>query len=178
MKKHQIELVSALLDGQLTGLRRWLVQRHVNRCVVCSAEYRQQQRVRQLLAQNPPTAQMNESAEFFWSQVKRGIEAAGQKTVEIPAPRLRLGDWIGQHQYALASATAALVVIAAGVFWLTRLERGVTVAMVEGVSTDLPDAAATAYRTSDTGTSVIWISGLPWAEDISEVQSTLESEDI
>jgi hypothetical protein len=176
MKKHQIEFVSALLDGQLTGLRRWLVQRHVSRCVVCGTEYRQQQRVRKMLADNPPTAQMSDSAEFFWARVKRGIETAGQQTIEVPTPRLSFADWIQQHHSAVASATAAVVVLVGGVLWVTEPDSPVALAMVEDVTTTLPDTAATAYTTSDTGTSVIWVSGLPWAEDLSEVQDVLESE--
>ena len=55
MKAHNPELVSALLDGELKGLRRLSVQRHVGRCAVCAAEYRNLQRIRQMLAANPAT---------------------------------------------------------------------------------------------------------------------------
>jgi hypothetical protein len=177
MKRHRPELVSALLDGQLTGLRRWLVQRHVNRCVVCGSEYRHQHHVRKMLAENLSSAQMNDSAEFFWSQVKRKIEAAGQQTAEVPAPRLGLMDWVGQHQYALASVGVAAVVIAAA-FWFTHTRRSVSVAMVEDVFTELPDTAATAYPTSDKGTSVIWVSGLPWSSDMSAMKETFDDQGI
>ena len=175
MKKHQIELVSALLDNQLTGLRRWFVQRHVSHCLLCATEYRHQRHVREMLADNPPTAQMSDSAEFFWSQVKRGIEAGNQQTVRVPAPRLSVADWIRQHQYAVASAAAA-VILAAGAFWLTQPRRTAKFVMIEGDITTFPNADAKAYSTSDKGTTVIWVSGLPWAPEISGVKSALEGE--
>jgi hypothetical protein len=178
MKKHRPELVSALLDGQLTGFRRWLVQRHVNRCIVCGTEYRHQHHVQQMLRDNPPTVQMNESAEFFWSQVQRGIEAAGNKTIQLPPPRLSFADWLQQNQYAMASAVAAIVLLAGSAVWLTQSRGAVAIAMVDGVSTTLPDTTASAYPTSDKGTSVIWVSGLPWAPDISKMQATLDGGDI
>jgi hypothetical protein len=178
MKKHRPELVSALLDGQLTGIRRWLVQRHVNRCIVCSVEYRRQHHVQQMLRNNFPVATMSETPEFFWSQVQRGIEAAGNKTIHLPAPRLGLFDWLGQHQNALASATAAVLILTGTALWLNQTRHVVAVAMVEDVSTGLPDTNASAYPTGDKGTSVIWVSGLPWAPDISEMHATLQDGEI
>jgi hypothetical protein len=177
MKKHRPELVSALLDGQLTGIRRWLVQRHVRRCVVCSVEYRHQHHVQQMLRDNLAAAQMNESAEFFWSQVQRGMDAAGNQTIRVPAPRLSLGDWLRQHQYALASAAAAIVVLAGSAVWMTQSHQPGAFAKVENVSTVLPDTAASAYSPNK-GTTVIWVSGLPWSPDISKMHATLDAGDI
>lgn len=178
MKKHRTELVSALLDGQLTGIRRWLVQRHVNRCIVCGAEYRHQHHVQKMLQENLSPAQMNETAEFFWSQVQRGIEAAGNQTIRVPAPRLTWPDWLRQHQFALASATAAVVLLVGSALWLTQSRHPAAFAMVETVSTALPDTAASAYSTSDKGTTVIWVSGLPWAPDITKMHATLDDGEI
>src|SRR5438128_2176149 len=74
MRVHNPELISAQLDGELRGVRRWLVQRHLRRCAICAAEYQRVQRVRGLLAANPVTPPMSDSPEFFWSKVKREIE--------------------------------------------------------------------------------------------------------
>jgi anti-sigma factor RsiW len=174
MNGHQKESVSALLDGQLTGLRRWLVHRHVNRCVICAAEYRRQRHVRELLAANLPAAQMSDTPEFFWSQVKRQIEASRPQNLTIPVPRLGLADWIQLHQSRIATVAAALVT-AAGLFWAMQ-PRAMTYAKVEDVYTLLPNTEATAYTTADDGTSVIWVSGLPWASDMSEMKSQLDTQ--
>src|SRR5882724_12814438 len=100
MRAHQSELISALLDGELKGLRRWLVQRHVSRCAECTAEYRHLSRVRQTLAANPVVPDMSDSADFFWSKVKREIQAQEGKTATVPVPQLSLTDWLSQHRYA------------------------------------------------------------------------------
>ena len=69
-------LVGALADGELRGLRRWLVNRHVQRCPVCAADFRAQRQVRQVLAASRVDVRMSDSPEFFWSKVKRDIARA------------------------------------------------------------------------------------------------------
>ena len=177
MKHHNTEQVTALLDGQLTGVRRWLVQRHVNRCVLCANEYRHQHHVREMLKDNPLNVEMSDSADFFWSQVKRGIEAAGNQTERIPVPHLSMTDWLGQHILAVASATATVIVIVGAVFVLQERRREQLVfahyvPQVEHVSTMMPNTVATPYKVPDSGISVIWVSGLPWSSDMQEMQTT------
>ena len=66
MKLHNPKLVGALLDGELKGLQRLLMQRHVNRCAVCAAEHRLQRHVRAMLTANPPgIPPMSDSPDFF-----------------------------------------------------------------------------------------------------------------
>ena len=73
MKMHNTELLSALADGELKGIRRMLAEHHLKGCAVCAVEYRRLNRVRAMLHENQPTAQMSDSADFFWSKVKGGI---------------------------------------------------------------------------------------------------------
>jgi len=179
MKLHKTELVSGLLDGQLVGVRRWLAHRHIRACPVCGAEYRRQRGARELLASNPPSARMSESAELFWSKVKREIEARGDETVEMSLPRLTVLDWLGQHQYAAASATVAVALAAVWVVQSQTATRrqGVAapaahpVATVEHVSTAIPDSVATPLDADDKDTAVIWVSGLPWTANMTEMQT-------
>lgn len=110
MSAHQPELINALLDGELRGMQRWIVQRHVSGCPLCATEYRRLQHVRQMLAAHPTAAQMSDSPEFFWSKVKREIETRGGQTVEMPAEQSVVSNWIRQHAFELATATAAFVV--------------------------------------------------------------------
>ena len=95
MKPHNTERISALVDGELHGLRRWLAGRHLRACPDCAAEFRRAQQVRKMLAANPVSSAMTDSAEFFWSKVKREIEHRGAERVTIPVPTLRLADWLG-----------------------------------------------------------------------------------
>src|SRR5438128_11081957 len=111
MRLHNPEWVSALLDGELKGLRGWLVKRHVSRCALCAADSRRGHHVRAMLAANPASPTMSDSPDFFWSKVKREIHAReGQETTGA-LPALSLSDWLRQHQFALASVLGALVVV-------------------------------------------------------------------
>jgi predicted anti-sigma-YlaC factor YlaD len=188
MKPHNPELVGALLDGELKGLRRVLVQRHVDRCALCAAEYHSLHRVREMLAANSSHAQMSDSPEFFWSKVKREIQARGDQRVELPGPQLSAFDWPGQHRYALATMTATLVAVIA-LIWMIQARRPaptpviVTVALpipratVEHVSTAIPDTVATTVDTKDTDVTVIWVSGLPWTPNMTEMKTVFANLD-
>ena len=182
MRVHNPELMSALLDGELRGVRRWLVERHLRRCAICAAEYRRVHRVRDLLAANPATAPMSDSPEFFWSKVKREIEARAGQMSEAPAPKPSVIDWLSQHGYALAAAAATLVA-AVGVIWMAHtpppgkpamapvvVMRG-NVATVEHVATVLEHAVATPVQQDDAGVAVIWVSGLPWMPDMTTMKT-------
>lgn len=181
MNGHKSELIGALLDGELRGWRRLLVTRHVRACPLCAAEYRHQRHVRHLLRANPPTAQMSDSAELFWTKVRREIERRGaDPQIRVPAARLGALDWLRQHQLAVASLAAA-VVAAVVVFWTVQVRRPAPVtvaapprthlAKVERVSTAIPNTVATAFDAEDEGVAVIWVSGLPWAADMTEMKT-------
>jgi hypothetical protein len=179
MKVHHSEFISALADGELKGLRRWMVQRHVSRCAACAAEYRHFRHVREMLAANPVRAVMSDSPEFFWSKVKRGIEASEDQTANVPVPSLSWSDWIGQHQFALATAVAMLIVAAGSVFMLRPSPKPAghvaiiqpSVATVEHVSTMIQNSAATSFDATDSEPAVIWVTGLPWSPDMMEMKT-------
>jgi anti-sigma factor RsiW len=189
MKPHNPELISALLDGELRGVRRWLVERHLHRCAICAAEYRHLHHVRDMLAANPIVASMSDSSEFFWSKVKREIEARSQQTEVVPAPEPGFFDWIGQHSHAFATAVAA-VVAALGIVWVVQTHRtakqpgstpvvvvrGNTVT-VEQVTTALNHAVATPLKGDDTSVAVIWVSGLPWTPDLTAMETHFANTD-
>jgi anti-sigma factor RsiW len=178
LNRHNPELVSALVDGQLTGLRRWLTQRHVDACPTCAEQYRQEQQLHATLAANPPPIAMSDSADFFWSKVRRDIDARGTESIRVPVPTLSLRDWLGQHHYALASATTALVAVF-GLFWTATIDRTPPpqIVMVENASTELPDTDVTICKGSDKSVSVIWVSGLPWTPNLSEMKSVYNQQE-
>ena len=179
MKAHNPELINALLDGELTGIRRWLTQRHLNRCAVCAAEYRHLHHVREMLAANQPAASMSDSPDFFWSKVKREIQAREGRTVDVPVPTLNLSDWLGQHQFALASVLTTVVAVVVLAIAL-RPPRAATapvaiiqppVATVEHSSTLIPNTVATTIEATEAEPAVIWVSGLPWTPDMNEMKT-------
>ena len=202
MKRHNAELVGALLDGQLTGLRRWRIARHVKACPVCAAEYRKLEQVRRLLADNPAAPEMSDSAEFFWSKVRREIDRRGEQPVEVPVPRLVLADWLRVHRLAVASVTATvLAMLIAG--WLlvgrgpapspitvqaprkpantmvaqTSPVKPAGLAQIASVSTALPDAVATAVEGTDSDVAVIWVSGVPWTSNMTDMMTQFANSD-
>ena len=179
MKRHYEKSLSALVDGELRGVRRWLVERHVRRCPKCAAEYRHFHHVQQMLASNPPAVEMSDSAEFFWSKVKAEIEHRGSRRVAARMPHLSLWDWMTRHQYAMATVTAACVAAFVAVAtWQARRETGFTgqhYARIETLETMIPDTVATVVDTSDPAVQTIWISGLPWTSDMEEMKSLFDT---
>ena len=181
MKVHDSELISALADGELKGLRLWLVRRHVSQCAPCAAQYRHLIHVRQMLTANPTTPAMSDSPEFFWSKVKREIQAGEGQMAEVPVPALGLADWLRQHQPALASAIGALVVtVGLLLAWPARQRApagGETAIIppplvkVEHAATFIPDTVATSFDATDSEPAVIWVSGLPWTPDMTELKT-------
>lgn len=168
MKVHQTELISALVDGELRGRRKRLVERHLQECIVCQAEFRHLQHVREMLATNPPQPAMSDSADFFWSKVKRDIERHGTTPVEAPVPSWSLADWLLQHAFTLATASAIVLALMVGVLFLPRQLAAPTVVQVV---TALPDTVATPLAPDDQGTTTIWLSGLPWTKDMNQMQT-------
>ena len=188
MSRHKSELISGLLDGQLGSVQRWRVLRHLRACPACATEYRQVRHARRLLRNNPPTAQMSDSPEFFWSKVKQEIANRGEQSIEVPMPSLSPRDWLGQHQLALASV-AATFVAALGVLWFTNAQLnqpgyvGPVVyrkahVRVEKVATAIPNTVATVLDADKAGVTVIWVSGLPWTADMDEMKARYDNLDI
>ena len=177
MSRHHSEQISGLVDGELHGLRRWRAQRHAARCPLCAAEFRRQQHVRNLLAGNPPPVEMSDSPEFFWSKVRAEIERRGHERPQQPAHRLSLADWAQPRETALAAAVAVLL-FAVGVVWWLQVRHAPSVAQgqqpalatVGDVLTPIPDTVATVLKTED-GVVVVWLSGVPWTENMTEMKT-------
>ena len=189
MRGHYTELLSALLDRELRGVRRWLVMRHLRRCPICAAEYRHLRHVRNMLAANQPADAMSDSPEFFWSKVKREIEARGRQTQVGPTLGLNAFDWISQHSHAFAIAVAALVAVL-GTLWVLRTHRPKpvtasapvvvmrgSVATIEHVTTTLKHTVATPVQEDDSNVAVIWVSGLQWTPDMTTMKTRFANMD-
>jgi anti-sigma factor RsiW len=190
MRGHYTELLSALLDRELRGVRHWVVMRHLRRCPICATEYRHLRHVRSMLAANRPVDAMSDSPEFFWSKVKREIEACDRQTQVEPRLGLSILDWIAQHSHAFATAVAALVAVL-GIVWVLSTHRSKpvsssapvvvmrgSVATVEHVATALKHTVATPVQGDDSNVAVIWVSGLPWTPDMTTMKTrfaTLDS---
>ncbi len=129
MRRHNTTLVTGLVDGELKGRRLRLAKRHINSCPVCALEYRHQQHVRRLLQANPPSVAMSDSADFFWSKVKKEIQRRDEESVEVPQPRLSATDWLRRHQFAMTTATALVVAVCGAVWFMQTGHRAPEVAV-------------------------------------------------
>ncbi len=182
MSRHKTEALTGLLDGELRGIRRWLVERHVRTCPVCAAEYRRQRHVRQMLQANPSRVQMSDSPEFFWSNVKMEIKRRGEGRVKVPMPKLALPDWVLRHQFTVATAAVAVMAMVSAI-WLMQTPTGPPAndvvpstvspgfAEVERLKTAIPNTTATAFESQDAQVTVIWVSGLPWTPDMNQMKT-------
>lgn len=173
MKLHNPELISALLDGELRDWQRWRAERHLRGCVICEAEYRRLRHVRALLAANPPQAAMSDSADFFWSKVKR--EIARHEPEPAAVPHFDLAAWLWERAMPLAAAVALVVVTIVGARLLPS--GGAETTTVVAAATTLPDTTATAVHGQEADVTVIWVTGLPWTPDMTEMQTVFASLD-
>lgn len=177
MKVHQTAYIEALVDDQLSGWRRWMVRRHLSRCPGCAAVYRNHLHVRQLLKQHPPQVEMPESAAFFWSQVRRAIEAESPGATVVSEDAVELSPL---ERFWQAPAVAPLTSLALGVLllmglWWAFQPHGplphARTAQVTAVETTIPDTVATSFTDEEAQVTVIWVSGLPWTADMTEMQT-------
>ncbi len=182
MKLHDPTLIAALIDGQLKGWRRWLVQRHAAKCPTCAVEYREQHHARDLLRNNPPRDVMSDSPDFFWSKVRNEIQRHGPEEISLPEPRLTLADWLREHPAALATVTVAIVALLGAIGLIQFRSKPVAVPVVasstvEKVTTTVPQASATAFHSADADATVIWVTGLPWTPNMTQMQTLYASLD-
>jgi anti-sigma factor RsiW len=177
MKKHNIERLNALADGELRGLSRWMAERHLRRCRSCAKEYQQVQRVREALAVGRPTVEMSESVEFFWSKVQREIQSRTSQTETVPMPQLTVGDWFRVHQPVWASTAAAVAVIAGMLIVFNPLSgsNNYGAVTVQDAETGIPNTEARTLKSTHPDVAVIWVSGLEWAPNMEEMKRMLEN---
>jgi hypothetical protein len=166
------ELIGALLDHQLAGMKRRRIVRHVRACPLCAQEYRLQRRVRQLIRENVASPQMSDSTDFFWSKVKAGIQVRGGESFTAEPARLSFLDWMGTHRPILVSVAAGSVVLL-GLFIASRSARVPprnldNSPVVQHASVSLPNTAVSIVGESEPDVTVIWVSGLPWTKDMTE----------
>ncbi len=186
MKHVNPELISAFVDHELRGLQLRRVKRHLDQCPLCAAECRHLGHIRGMLRENHKPVEMDDPPEFFFHKVKSEIQARGQQTETVTMGRLSWRDWLYLHQGALASATSMAAVIAIGlaVFWFSQQmpfarrddsgRRAHGLPLIHQVATFVPHAVATVLETPSTeesAVSVIWVSGLPWTDNMTELQT-------
>lgn len=166
MSHPQVEFLSAFADDELRGWRRWRVRRHLQQCPLCVVEYRQLQHVRKLVRRNLAPVAMSDTAELFWSKVRRDIERTAT-IVQPQSPVSAWAAWWDRQQWRVATVAAAAVVLA-GWLWMSRPAQ-LTVQVV-AAEAPLPDVVATVLPGQGNVTTV-WISGLPWTADMVEMQT-------
>ena len=152
MKMHNPELINALVDGELKGVRRLLVERHLRGCALCAAEYRHLHHVREMLAANPPNAEMSDSPEFFWSKVEREIQR-----LEDPVQKPARESYLAMVRRFLVPASAVAAVVIAGLM-LNRSAGPSGLTVAAEIETALADAGAFTYRDYSAGTTLVWLS--------------------
>lgn len=186
MKTHlHAEWVDGLIDGELHGWRRWAARRHLNRCPVCALHFRQHRRLHRSLKRNPVQLEMDESAEFFWSKVKRSIESSPTDThapAHVDQPRLTAADWLWQRPVLVPASALASLVILIGAVWILGIRNTPSsppgdYARVPAVERTLPGTVASSFDMEDGEVSVIWVSGLPWTPDMSTMRSVFDNSD-
>ncbi|MDW8343619.1 MAG: hypothetical protein RMM51_03920 [Verrucomicrobiae bacterium] len=177
MKQPDFSWTAGLADQQLKGWRRWWAERHLARNPVAAVEYREQVRARELLHENPPHQPVPEPTDVFWARVRADIEQRHQTT---PVPHTALASWWTrlwtEQPLVVVSAVLALLIAAAFVTVAWHRARVTRTAATEPtavhrVATTIPHTVASPFHVPETGATCIWISGLPWTPDMTEMQT-------
>ncbi|NQU11352.1 zf-HC2 domain-containing protein [bacterium] len=193
MKRHEQEAISGLLDRELTRRQRRRVVGHLRACPQCITQYRRQRQVRRLVREHAPAPAMPLDAELFWNGVRHGIQATEPEPARAITPAASWLDWVPVPRWALVSvATASVVVVVAlTALWYPGLSRpgssapgpvaGVpppvnppprpTYAEVERAATVLPNTSVTPFDSEPAGVTVLWVDGLPWTADMTEMKT-------
>lgn len=103
---------------------------------------------RKALVGHEATVRVPDTREFYWSQIRRQIEA--QQPVATPRPRESL---IASWRRFLMPAGAVAAAIIAGLLLLSQLTPGSPEA-----ETATADSGAFTYRDYDSGTTLVWMS--------------------
>ena len=170
--------IQAMADGELTGWRARRLDRHLLRCDRCAAELAFTERVKRFFTEHRNdlshlVSAGADSPEFFWSQVRRRLGESESKGILNPSAN----PWVGLPRYGRAGfvmAVTAAVVMFLGVTLLWESGRLESVewgpSEVSDVKTPFSNTHHLTYIAGDSGTTFIWIYGLPTESEEEETE--------
>ena len=149
--------IQGLVDRELSGWREWRLRRHLAHCDACLRTLAESSAAHQkLVAVRDDVARALDAgmeSDFFWSQVRRRLNAAGVSA----SPR-----WVPTWSMAAATGVAVLVVSLVTMWQNDRAlsePRGTT--EVGNIQTPLSNTSHMTFISGESGTTFIIISGLP-----------------
>jgi anti-sigma factor RsiW len=149
--------VQAYLDNELTPAEA----RKISSLISCDSEardlYARLKETKQILGQHEPTLKLDESRDFYWSKIQRGIETAER----LPAARPPARWWVKiLAPMAGAVALFALLISIVNPISQQPVARNVTSEPDQPLHEmqDLaPDVSTITYRSEAEGVTVVWI---------------------
>lgn len=169
--------LQAWVDGELTGEDARRMEALVagdREAASLVGELRMTQTV---LAQNEPERAVPASREFYWSQIRRGIER-GELAPTTPTPTAPEGMavfWGALRRFMVPASGLALVMLVAALsvklFSPTSLEEAVQMIEVENLSEDM---SSMSYRSHADKMFVVWV----YSKDQPGVADEVESESV
>ncbi len=153
-EKTQLKL-QAYIDGELSGLAAWRMQRRLASDPEARALASKFETLKRVLIENEPAGSVPESHEFYWSKIARQIQ---QLQEHKPEPELAVQPAYPFRRVlvpALATACAALLVGLAILHFATPPRT--TIGRYE-VVVGLADPGAVTYRDHAAGITLVWFS--------------------
>lgn len=139
--------LQAFVDGELPEAEARVVASQLARDADAAALIAEMKFTRHALAGHEKAVRVPESRDFYWSKIRRQIEAS-----EVGRPVPVAVPWHAKLRRFLAPATAVAVVVIAGLLATQP------VGVVGGTETSLSDSGAFTYRDFSSGTTLVWLS--------------------
>lgn len=154
--KTQLKL-QAYLDGELSGLGAWRMQRRLASDPEARALVAKLETIKRTIAENEPARTVPESREFYWSKIEKQIQQLQPQLPKPDRPVQRPAFWPRQLLVpVLATACAALLVGLAVIHFASR--SSYPIGRHEVVVVAVADPGAVTYRDHATGVTLVWFS--------------------
>ena len=169
--------MQALVDDELNGWSGWRLRRHLVRCESCTQDLATIVRLRKNLAAHRVTIVADVAGEageklFFWSQVRRRLNAEASDSPSHPAATETPSPWFGRAGFVVTTTLAMTLLLIATLRWQGRPGDEMRMVQTEigDVETPFSNTHHMTYISAESGNTFIWIYGLPTElEDEEEV---------
>jgi hypothetical protein len=144
--------LQAYMDGELSSEERVSFEKLLNQDVELQSLRKEITLVTNLLRESDPVVAVPESQEFYFSQIRRRIEAAETAAPNV-APALSWGQWFSRALLPLGGVTVA------GLMLMTTLRTGTPLIASSHEETEalLEETGAMTFRSDAQGVTVVWL---------------------
>ena len=145
--------LQAYLDGEISPQEREAFEKQLSQDAELQSLSKELTLVSGLLRESDPVVTVPASQDFYFSQIRKRIEAAEATTPEV-IPALSWGEWVRRALLPLGGVAVA------GLMLMTTLRTGVTPLIAsshEETEALLEETGAMTFRSDAQGVTVVWL---------------------